>query len=99
MAVKKATAAKKLPAKKAVKKTTTRKYNKGDNLVCEVCGLSVVVDTACDCGEEAVLICCEQPMKQRKARTSKAKVAARELPAGLNAAILRRILHICVYLI
>jgi rubrerythrin len=33
------------------KKTVKRKVNKGDSLVCEVCGLSVVVEDFGDIGE------------------------------------------------
>ncbi len=63
-------------AQKAValkKKTAKRKINKGDSLVCEVCGLSVVVE---DIGgvaiaEENALLCCGTPMK---GKTGKAKV-------------------------
>ncbi len=77
MAVKKTTVAKKAPAKKTAKKSTTGQYAKGDTLICEVCGLEVIVDTACGCGEVCAVICCEQPMTQRKARASKSKAAAR----------------------
>ena len=76
MAVKKATTAKKAPAKK----TTTRKASKlavkGDKMVCEVCGLAVVVDDEGDVGV-AEILCCEQPMKPKKAK-AKAKVAAKK---------------------
>ena len=77
MAVKKTTVAKKAPAKKTAKKSTKGQYAKGDTLICEVCGLEVIVDTACGCGEACAVICCEQPMTQRKTRASKAKAAAR----------------------
>jgi hypothetical protein len=75
--VKKTTVAKKAPAKKTARKSTTGQYAKGDTLICEVCGLGVIVDTACGCGEACAVICCEQPMIHRKARGSKTKVAAR----------------------
>jgi hypothetical protein len=63
-------------AKKAAapeKKTSKRKVNKGDSLVCEVCGLSVMIE---DVGgvvvaEESALLCCGKPMKQK---TGKVKV-------------------------
>jgi hypothetical protein len=74
MAVKKTTVAKKAPAKKAARKTITRKYSKGDTLVCEVCGLEVVVDTASGLEAESAIICCEKPMKLRKAKTTKARM-------------------------
>jgi hypothetical protein len=77
MAVKKTTAAKKAPVKRAAQKTTANKYSKGDTLVCEVCGLEVVVDTACGCEEEHAIICCEQPMTQRKAKTTRARAKAK----------------------
>lgn len=77
MAVKKTTVAKKAPVKKTARKTTASKYTKGDTLICGVCGLEVIVDTTCGCGEACAVICCEQPMTQRKDRASKAKVAAR----------------------
>ncbi len=45
---------------------------KGDSYVCEVCGLAVIVDEACGCGEMCEVTCCEQPMKKvRKARVAK----------------------------
>lgn len=67
---------KKAPAKKTVSSAkkpaaVKKKVNKGDTLVCGVCGLSVVVD---ECGNvyEQELICCGKPMKQsaKKAHTS-----------------------------
>jgi hypothetical protein len=61
-------AASKRPAAKGVAK-------KGDVFECGVCGLAVVVDEACGC-EEFDIICCEEPMKERKSRAkSKAAVA------------------------
>ena len=33
-----------------------------DALECGVCGYRVVVDEACGCAEEHVLICCGEPM-------------------------------------
>ena len=67
MAVTKATtktAAKKTAAKKSAKKSAVMK--KGSKYACGVCGLSVIVDTACGCAETACLICCEKPMKMKK---------------------------------
>ena len=46
--------------KKAVKKAAPAK--KGPALTCAVCGYRVVVDEACGCVEEHVLLCCDQPM-------------------------------------
>jgi hypothetical protein len=69
MAVKKATAkkatAKKAPAKRLAGRGKT---NPGDNLVCGVCGMSVTVDELCGCVEAHDIICCEQPMKKKRAR-------------------------------
>jgi len=60
----KTTASRKAPAAKAMAK--------GDSYVCEVCGLAVIVDEACGCGEMCEVTCCEQPMKKvRKARAAK----------------------------
>jgi len=61
-----------VPAKKAVGK---KKYNKGQELACEVCGLAVTVE---DIGglvveEDSVLLCCGKPLK--------AKAAAKKSPA------------------
>jgi hypothetical protein len=46
---------------------------KGDTLSCEVCGLSVVVDEVCGCAEAHEIICCDVPMKPKRARATKAK--------------------------
>ena len=37
---------------------------KGPTLTCGVCGYRVIVDEACGCVEEHVLICCDQPMQK-----------------------------------
>jgi ribosome biogenesis protein Tsr3 len=70
MPTKKASTAKKSSAAK--KPRATRKTSKGDNYICEVCGLSVVVD---ECGWEEVheIICCEQPMRRRATRAKAAR--------------------------
>ena len=69
MAVKKAVAkkakAKKAPAKKAVAR---RKNKAGDTYTCGVCGLAVTVDETCGCVETHDIICCEKPMKKKRAR-------------------------------
>ena len=56
------------PAKKLAKK----KVNNGDSLVCEVCGMSVIVEEigGIPVAEETTLLCCGKPMK---AKASKAK--------------------------
>jgi len=35
---------------------------KGDRLVCQECGFSVIVDDSCGCEESHELICCDEPM-------------------------------------
>jgi hypothetical protein len=62
MAVKKAVAKR---AKKSVARTKTKV---GDNYACEVCGLSVVVDDVCGCVDACDIICCETPMKKKRAK-------------------------------
>lgn len=42
---------------------------KGDTLVCDSCGLAVTVCDECGC-ESDELICCGQPMRTKKARTT-----------------------------
>jgi len=57
----------------AAKKTAVKKTTRSDQLVCETCGLSLIVDEWGDVyGEE--LICCGTPMK---AKARKAKSAAK----------------------
>lgn len=57
----------------AAKKAATRKNSRSNKLVCETCGLSLIVDEWGDVyGEE--LICCGTPMKPR---ASKAKAATK----------------------
>jgi hypothetical protein len=69
MAVKKArpkkAKAKKAPVKKAAARGKTRA---GESLMCGVCGLTVTVDEDCGCMETHDIICCEKPMKKRRAR-------------------------------
>ncbi len=73
MPVKKTTkkTAKKTAAKKtkkaAPKKRAAAKIKKGQAYECHVCGLRVVVDNICGCVEEHALICCEKPMKKKRA--------------------------------
>jgi hypothetical protein len=57
-------------AKKAAapaKKITRKKVNKVDSLVCDLCGLSVVVAEVGGMvvGEEDALLCCGKPMKNK----------------------------------
>ncbi len=72
----------------AKKATTTKaaprkRVNKGESVVCEVCGLSVVVEEVggVAVSEETTLLCCGKPMKTRKA-PARAKAA----PAKATAA-------------
>jgi hypothetical protein len=41
---------------------------KGEQYECEECGLVVLVENPCDCGEGCQIMCCEEPMKQVKAK-------------------------------
>jgi hypothetical protein len=67
---KQVTAKKAAPAKKPAARAA-RKMDKGDYLVCGVCGLTVVVDDFGNAVAEE-LICCGEPMKE-KAPKAKAK--------------------------
>lgn len=61
------------------------KVTRGDSVVCEVCGLSVVVEEVGDVAvsEETTLFCCGKPMKAhrspRKARAAKTTKATETL--------------------
>ena len=69
----KKTAAKKT-TKAAPKKKAAPKMKKGQVYECSVCGLRVVVDSACGCVEEHALICCRKSMKKTaKKKTAKKK--------------------------
>jgi hypothetical protein len=63
MAVKKEVT-KKAPVKKAAAKG---KNKVGLGYTCGVCGLSVTVDEDCGCVESHDIICCETPMKKKRA--------------------------------
>ena len=61
-----------MPTKKKVTKAAKPKAKpkakaraKAPKLECDVCGYRVVVDEACGCAEEHVLICCGQPMVKK----------------------------------
>jgi hypothetical protein len=58
------------------KATAKKRVSKGESMVCDVCGLSVVVEEVggIAVAEESVLLCCHKPMK---AKTGKAKVASK----------------------
>ena len=70
-----------MPVKKAtprpVKKATTKKKvpAKGEKLVCETCGLGVVVDDVTGVVLFEELICCGKPMKLKQTPPKKASVA------------------------
>ena len=51
--------------KKVAKSKASEKKNPA--LECGVCGYRVIVDEACGCAEEHVLVCCGQPMNKKKA--------------------------------
>jgi hypothetical protein len=51
---------KKAAPKAKAKARPKAKPKKG--LECRICGYRVIVDEACGCAEEHVLICCGQPM-------------------------------------
>ncbi|MDD8020960.1 MAG: hypothetical protein PHU81_07250 [Acidobacteriota bacterium] len=60
---------KKTPARNqaTAKKSVTKKaaaYKKG--FECKACGYRLVIDRDCNCGEEHVILCCGQPMKNVK---------------------------------
>jgi hypothetical protein len=62
-------AVKKAVAKKSKKKAVARGRTKeGDAYVCGVCGLAVTVDEECGCVDACDIICCEKPMKKKRAR-------------------------------
>jgi hypothetical protein len=45
---------------------------KGEQYECEECGLVVLVENPCECGEECQIICCEEPMKVKAKAPEKA---------------------------
>ncbi|MGD1041191.1 MAG: hypothetical protein ABR914_10305 [Dehalococcoidales bacterium] len=53
------------------KKTAKRKINNGDSLVCDVCGMSVIVEEVggVPVAEETMLLCCGKPMKTKASKT------------------------------
>jgi hypothetical protein len=61
-------AASKSPATRAASKKTA---NKGDSFVCDVCGLSVIVDEWGDVVGAQEILCCGQTMKQRTRKATK----------------------------
>lgn len=78
MAVKAASEAKKKAApraKAAAKPAGKKKITKGAGMVCEVCGLSVIVEQVGDVevAREDVLLCCGEPMKSKGAKANKTR--------------------------
>ena len=69
---------------KTAKKTTKteakpikgRKIKKGQSYECGICGFRLIVDD-CGCVEEHYLICCNETMTQKRAKTTKKKPAAK----------------------
>jgi hypothetical protein len=59
----------------AVKKDTIakKKVSKGDSYECGVCGMAVVVDEPCGCEDDFALMCCGEPMKEKKLKAKAAK--------------------------
>ncbi len=55
------------------RKATGKKLAKGDSYACEVCGLSLVVDEVCDCVDVCDIICCGEPMKERRIKVKATK--------------------------
>ena len=66
------------------------KAKKGDLLSCQVCGLIVTVDEACNCAVSEIL-CCDEPMAKGKMAAGKARKAAAapavKAPAKAKAAV------------
>jgi hypothetical protein len=54
-------------AKKVVRKSAAKAkgLKKGSQLVCNECGLVLMVDEACGCDEFCDVICCGEPMIMR----------------------------------
>ena len=59
--------------KRAVKKVSKKAVKKGDRYECGVCGLAVTVDEVCGCADVCDIICCGEPMKQRKSKVKTAQ--------------------------
>ena len=58
---------KKAVAKRAKKAAARGRTKVGDSYVCGVCGLAVTVDDVCGCVGACDIICCEKPMKRKRA--------------------------------
>jgi hypothetical protein len=55
----------------ARKKSDAQKAKAGDKLVCEVCGISMVVDECCGLTEYHEIVCCGKPLKVKKSAAKK----------------------------
>ena len=55
------------------KASSRRKISKGDSYVCEVCGLSLIVDEECGCADVHEILCCGQPMKEKRTKVKSGK--------------------------
>ena len=53
--------------------TTKKKVSKGDSYECGVCGMAVVVDEPCGCEDTCDIMCCGEPMNERKIKIKTAK--------------------------
>ena len=71
--------------KKVVKPKAPAK--KKPALECGVCGYRIVVDEACGCAEEHVLVCCGQPMKRRKPSFHHASENLAPTPSNISGAV------------
>ena len=58
---------KKAVVKRAKKAPARGRTQVGDSYVCGVCGLAVTVDDVCGCVDACDIICCEKPMKRKRA--------------------------------
>lgn len=43
------------------------KKNAGDQYTCETCGLGITVEEECCCVNPCDLVCCDSPMKKKRA--------------------------------
>jgi rubrerythrin len=59
--------AKKEALKAAAAKGARPRNKKGTTYECRVCGYRIIVDEACGCAEEHVFVCCNEPMKKKRA--------------------------------
>jgi hypothetical protein len=43
---------------------------KGEKYVCDTCGLVLLVEEPCECEDTCEIMCCKEPMKKVKPKTS-----------------------------